>query len=160
NQKFITGQLDEIRKLHERFPPKRFETVEKLPLLGVQRVLKLLPVPQRAKLMRQGEGLVLVGDWNSFDSKRDTVRRCCRNCGRKYLSARLEFFSKAMALVPKQVSFRSQSSRWGSCSSAGHISLNWRLIAAPAEVVDYVIIHELAHLRHHDHSRRFWNLVS
>ena len=56
----------------------------------------------------------------------------------------------------KQVSVRNQRSRWGSCSASGTISLNWRLIQTPATVRDYIIYHELMHLREMNHSARFW----
>ena len=58
------------------------------------------------------------------------------------------------------VSVRSQRSRWGSCSATGRISLNWRLIQFPDSVVEYVLLHELAHLRHMNHSRQFWSEVA
>lgn len=59
----------------------------------------------------------------------------------------------------KEVSVRNQRTRWGSCSSAGVISLNWRLIQAPSDVRDYIIYHELMHLREMNHSARFWTRV-
>jgi predicted metal-dependent hydrolase len=49
--------------------------------------------------------------------------------------------------------------RWGSCSTHGDITFNWRIIMAPHRIVDYVVVHELAHLKHHDHSPRFWKGV-
>jgi len=58
-----------------------------------------------------------------------------------------------------RVSVRNQRWRWGSCSRAGHICLNWRLVNMPESVRDYVIIHELMHLKRMDHSPRFWKLV-
>jgi predicted metal-dependent hydrolase len=58
------------------------------------------------------------------------------------------------------VSVRNQRSRWGSCSPNGHICLNWRLVTMPDWVRDYVLIHELMHLKRMDHSRKFWALVS
>lgn len=58
-----------------------------------------------------------------------------------------------------QISIRNQRSRWGSCSSKRHLSFNWRLIMAPKDVLRYVVIHEAAHLRYHDHSQKFWSLV-
>lgn len=59
-----------------------------------------------------------------------------------------------------KISVRNQKWRWGSCSRAGHICLNWRLVTAPPEVRDYVLIHELMHLRRMDHSPKFWRLVA
>jgi len=58
----------------------------------------------------------------------------------------------------KGVSTRDTKSRWGSCSSDGNLSYSWRLIFAPYEALDYVVAHEVAHLRHMDHSRAFWSL--
>jgi predicted metal-dependent hydrolase len=59
-----------------------------------------------------------------------------------------------------RISVRNQRSRWGSCSPSGHICLNWRLILMPDSVRDYVLVHELMHLRRLDHSRHFWRLVA
>lgn len=64
-----------------------------------------------------------------------------------------------LALRVSRISVRSQRTRWGSCGRDGHISLNWRLILMPELVRDYVIVHELMHLRRLDHSRAFWRLV-
>ena len=61
---------------------------------------------------------------------------------------------------PGRITVRNQRSRWGSCSRRGTISLNWRLIQCPDFVRDYIVLHELAHLRHMNHSERFWNEVA
>lgn len=59
----------------------------------------------------------------------------------------------------KRISLRDTRSRWGSCSSSGNLSFNWRLIFAPSEILKYVVAHEVAHLRHMDHSQQFWDTV-
>ena len=60
----------------------------------------------------------------------------------------------------KEIEIRNQRTKWGSCSSSGTLGLNWRLMMAPSEIIDYVVIHELAHLREPNHTNEFWRLVS
>ena len=67
--------------------------------------------------------------------------------------------AQALGVTVKRVSVRDQSSRWGSCSSTGVLSYSWRLILAPSFVLDYLAVHEVAHLIEMNHSRRFWRLV-
>ncbi len=68
--------------------------------------------------------------------------------------------SAQLGLSYNQLTIRGQKTRWGSCSHRGNLSFNWRLMMAPEPVIDYVIIHELAHLREMNHSKRFWELVA
>jgi predicted metal-dependent hydrolase len=65
----------------------------------------------------------------------------------------------AIGVEPMRIQIRDQRSRWGSCSTRGTLSFNWRLVLAPFDVLDYVVVHELCHLREPNHSGRFWKLV-
>jgi predicted metal-dependent hydrolase len=76
-----------------------------------------------------------------------------------HLNQRVRILSESTGLIPKRLTFRNQKTRWGSCSSDGSLNLNWKLIAFDESVIDYVIIHELCHLKHPNHSKRFWTLV-
>jgi predicted metal-dependent hydrolase len=89
----------------------------------------------------------------------DTDRRGAMARAKRELPARLLELAATLDLVVSKVSVRNQRWRWGSCSPHGHICLNWRLVTMPAWVRDYVLIHELMHLRRMDHSRKFWKLV-
>lgn len=75
------------------------------------------------------------------------------------LSARSQFHAERLGVTVKQIRLRSQSSRWGSCSSTGAINYNWRLVLAPPFVLDYVAAHEVAHLVEMNHSPAFWATV-
>ncbi len=79
---------------------------------------------------------------------------------RRELPPRLLELAAAHGVRVTRISIRNQRWRWGSCSRAGHICLNWRLVDMPPHVRDYVMIHELMHLRRMDHSPRFWKLVA
>lgn len=78
---------------------------------------------------------------------------------RKHIPLRVAYFCQYTGGIYTSVSIRNQKTRWGSCSSRGTLSFNYRLMLAPAEVLDYVIVHELCHLTHMNHSKDFWSMV-
>jgi len=84
--------------------------------------------------------------------------------GRREAQARISLLaqSEAMALGVRyrRIMLRDQPSRWGSCSTTGTLSFNWRLVLAPHDVLDYVVVHEVCHLVEHNHSKSFWSLVA
>lgn len=78
----------------------------------------------------------------------------------KLIEERVLILSKMMDVKPSKISIKDQKKRWGTCTSKGHVLFNWRLIFAPLPIIDYVVVHELAHLKHMDHSDNFWRFVS
>jgi hypothetical protein len=91
---------------------------------------------------------------------RDAVHAGLRALAARELPARCLTLAATCGWHPSRVSVRNQRSRWGSCSSRRAIALNWRLVQMPPSVSDYVILHELAHLPHPNHSLRFWQAVA
>jgi hypothetical protein len=87
-----------------------------------------------------------LADWLKTEVKKD-------------LTERVQHHADNLGCSPKRVSVRDQSTRWGSCSTTGTLSFSWRLIFAPAHVLDYVTAHEVAHLREMNHGPKFWRLV-
>jgi hypothetical protein len=90
---------------------------------------------------------------------RPAVEEYMRALARRELALRAEELARLHGAPMRRVIVRNQKSRWGSCSVRGTISLNWRLIQVPEAVRDYIILHELTHLRHLNHSPRFWAAV-
>lgn len=68
-------------------------------------------------------------------------------------------YTNKIGVNPSQIDIKDYKSRWGGCSHDGVVSFNWHIIMAPNRIVDYVVVHELCHLIHHDHSEKYWKLV-
>ncbi|MFD0988052.1 M48 family metallopeptidase [Methyloligella solikamskensis] len=75
------------------------------------------------------------------------------------LKDEVSYQAERMGLAPKRIFVRDQTTRWGSCSTSGALSFSWRLILAPGFVLEYLVVHEVAHLAHMNHGPRFWRLV-
>ena len=82
-----------------------------------------------------------------------------RRAARELVTMLCDEEADALGVRWSSIVIRDQRSRWGSCSTRGTLSFNWRLVLAPFEVLDYVVVHELCHLREPNHSSRFWRLV-
>jgi len=91
---------------------------------------------------------------------RPAVEKHLRNLAAQELPVRVAELTREYQFAVRRVSVRNQRSRWGSCSRQGTISLNWRLVQTPPFVRDYIILHELAHLKEMNHSKRFWREVA
>jgi predicted metal-dependent hydrolase len=83
-----------------------------------------------------------------------------KQIARQVLTDRTFAYAKETGLMPVTIKVNSAKTRWGSCSSKGSINYSWRLIMAEVEVIDYVIVHELAHIKELNHSSKFWEIVA
>jgi len=79
---------------------------------------------------------------------------------RALVKTKLEYFNQHYGFTYHRISIRNQRSRWGSCSKEGNLNFNYRIIFLPPALADYLIIHELCHLKEFNHSRAFWALVA
>jgi len=83
-----------------------------------------------------------------------------KELARALVKSRLEHFNQFHHFKYNRISIRNQRSRWGSCSKQGNLNFNYRIIFLPPLLADYLIVHELCHLKEFNHSRAFWHLVS
>jgi predicted metal-dependent hydrolase len=111
-------------------------------------------------VVEQDRALVVTPRSRDGDDLRPVASAWLRGRATRVLPPRLMALAARFDLTVTHVSVRNQRARWGSCATGGRISLNWRLIQTPAAVCDYVLIHELMHLRQPNHSARFWVLVA
>ncbi len=95
-------------------------------------------------------------DWNSRNQAEDLIISWYQKQARKILSERLQQLAKIHDFKNYKFRLSGARTRWGSCSSKRNISISWRLVMAPPDIIDYVLIHELVHLEIHNHSKEFW----
>lgn len=94
-----------------------------------------------------------------IDTQRAALTRRYIDAAKEYFPKRVAYFHQFTGGTYSRITIRDQKTRWGSCSSKGTLSFNWRLMLAPPAILDYVVVHELCHLRHMDHSPAFWQAV-
>ena len=149
--------IDERRReLETSTRPTRWRAGQWVWWRGEHCVLEVVPVTAGTMMVRCGELCVTSVPRDDY---RPLLEPLMRGCAADLLPARVRALASAHGLVIARVSIRNQRSRWGSCSRDGNIALNWRLVQMPAAVSDYVLLHELMHLREPNHSPRFWALV-
>lgn len=96
---------------------------------------------------------------DDVDNTKELLVKWYKQEAKKVLPPKVSHYAAQYNLVYRKLKITSARTRWGSCNSLGNLSLSWRLVMLPPEIIDYVIIHELAHLVHLDHSRNFWQKV-
>jgi predicted metal-dependent hydrolase len=126
-----------------------------VPYLGVD--LELRPEVGRTRVHRRGDVLLVPEDEGAA---RAALERWYRRQARIEITPRLDAAAAAAGRRYTRLTIRDQRTRWGSCSSAGAMSFNWRLLLAPEAVLEYVVRHEAAHLAVMDHSPRFWAVMA
>lgn len=89
----------------------------------------------------------------------DEMRKTGKKEAKRQIRERIAYYAELMGVSYGRVAVREQKTRWGSCSAAGNLNFNWKLILMPPEILDYVVVHELAHRKEPNHSKAFWSVV-
>jgi len=150
--------LDKLAAWRDREPVTKLAIADGtvLPLLGEALTLTVTPLG-RARWQWQNDKLHLWPTATVDTAK--LLEKALREKARAVFTERLALHAPRLGVAPPPLRLSSARTRWGSCSHHGGISLNWRLIFMPLPVIDYVVCHELAHLREMNHSPRFWAVV-
>jgi predicted metal-dependent hydrolase len=112
-----------------------------------------------AQLQDDGVLQLAMPEPHAPETVRAALVKWYRRHAQSYFRGRVEHYSVLLGIDPPRVFISNAQTRWGSCSANREVRLNWRLIQAPPHIVDYVVAHELAHLKEMNHSARFWRIV-
>lgn len=158
-ERFIYRHLDWLHQRRRDAATRHvvWEDGARLPYLGEELTLHLLPRPGRPALRREGDTLICACAPEGVEA---AVRAWYQREARALLAERLALHAARAARPTPPLRLSNARTRWGSLSPNGLVSLNWRLLKAPVEVIDYVICHELSHFRQRNHSPAFWREVA
>lgn len=149
--------------LHQQTAPassKEFVSGEAFTYLGRNYRLKIEPGAFQPAKLRQGRLVVTIPkEMSSAALVRNAVVRWYRLQAQARFSEKVTRYSKIIGVKPASVAVKTFKSRWGSCTVKNEVLFHWKVIQAPHRIVDYVVVHELCHLKHHDHSVAFWRSV-
>ena len=153
-QQSVEARLEADRRAHP--------VVDGSPILieGRRCVLRLHKGPRRTGKLVGEEYHLTLPEPDSDPAVRAAIRATLSSMALRRIRERLEYYIPRVGRKPGRITIREQKSRWGSCSRKGNLNFNWKLIMAPPQALDYVVVHELCHLHEFNHSSRFWSLVA
>jgi predicted metal-dependent hydrolase len=151
-----------LQRDHLHHQPKEFISGESFSYLGRQHRLKLVTGPQKPVKLIGGRLQVQLpqNKTNGPQAVQQALQAWYEEHALTKLKEKSDRYAKILNVAPTAIGVRSYQSRWGSCSTKGDVTFNWRIIMAPNRIVDYVVVHELSHLKEHNHGPKFWKMVS
>lgn len=165
NAQWIISRLMLVEERNISRIQRSYSRGDNVVYLGDEYKLKVkeeVKVNSKISLINGEFEICVNSEWSEEEREgfiRERLEEWYRHEAFRVFKGRTMYYSEILKLYPNNIRVKEQKSLWGSCSSRNNINYNWRLIMAPKDVLDYIVIHELCHLRYRDHSKNFWNLV-
>ena len=157
NGHWVIAKKRKYDRYRDQIPERQFEDGATFPYLGES--YEVVVEVRSAGAVEEG-AFRLAAHNVEQTSVKQALRALYRRKARERFEDRAEYFAAEMDIQYEEIEIRNQRTKWGSCSPSGTLGLNWRLMMAPPEIIDYVVIHELVHLQEPNHTQEFWRLVS
>ena len=158
---WIYRNLAEWRELNAARVLREWVNGESFRYLGSSYRLLLVKKQDEPLMLKDGRFHLLrsVIESDDKDAAQNAFESLYAEKGRDRITRRVAFFSRKVGVVPGKVLIKNIGYRWASCLKNGDLHFHWKCMMAPATVIDYIVVHELCHLHHRDHSAAFWNEV-
>lgn len=155
-EEWIKATLDKKKKLIET---QDWYYTEKLLYMGEYRKIERFKTSlQKFSIDFNDKGFIIVSD-GSEEVERQLVEKFFRKQAKEELTRLADFYANKVGVQYHKITIRHQATRWGSCSSKGNLSFNLKIMCAPKEMIEYVVLHEIMHLKHFNHSKAFWQSI-
>jgi hypothetical protein len=158
-QSWIEKKLHSVHERNRKKPVQNFRDGDRYPYLGTWYPLSVDHSPAGGMPLLFEEGRFRL-DGRQKHRARELMIHWYRDQARRILTERTLHYASLTGLSYGRVNITGAQKRWGSCSTTGNLNFSWRLIMAPREIIEYVVVHELVHLEERNHSNRFWKKVS
>jgi len=155
NGEWVLDKWFEAQKFREKVPERVFEEGQSFKVLGENKEI----VIESRKGNKVRDDIFLARHLVNRSSVKIQLEKVLRNFCREIIHQKMEKYKNQVDGQYNRVFIRDQSTRWGSCSNKGNLNFNWRLILGPEHVLEYVVVHELAHLDIPNHSEKYWSKV-
>ncbi|EOD01838.1 M48 family metallopeptidase [Caldisalinibacter kiritimatiensis] len=158
---WIVKKLKELESIEYNLVEKKYEDGEVVKYLGEDYYLHINIVKNKNKAVIEinKDKLNITSPMKDKELVKKILKDWYKKQANKVVKERVEYYKDIIGVKPNKVKAKEQKRIWGSCTSKGNVYFNWRLIMAPIHIIDYVVVHELCHLIHMNHSKEFWKLV-
>ena len=157
-RKWIYRNLAEWQDLNAARVRREYVNGEGFLYLGRTYRLKLVESQDQPLMLKDGHFCLRANGSTALDPDA-AFKEFYRQKGKRRINERVEYYQRRMGVEPKAVRIIDLKNRWASCSSGGNLNFHWKCMMAPPTVLDYIVVHELAHLTHPNHTQAFWNEV-
>jgi len=163
----VAARMQQLRAMHDALDRRLAENRLLHPVTGGEKIcvegelleIRLVQAERCSLRIADGRFCLALKQPEDDAAVRAAIRQTLSKLALARIRERIACFAPEIGVEFGRVAIRDQKSRWGSCSAKRNLNFNWKLIMAPPQVLDYVVIHELCHLIEFNHSRRFWQLV-
>ncbi|MEA4962915.1 M48 family metallopeptidase [Lutispora sp.] len=159
--KWIVQKLSEIKHLEGQKRNRQYVDGESFLYAGADYLLQIIYDEAYRKPVAKLENcsLCVYTGAKGEELIKSALTDWYKDKAKEKICERIEYYQPFFKITPAQIKVKEQKKRWGSCTSKRVLLFNWRIIMAPLNVMDYIIVHEMCHLIHMDHSKNFWSLV-
>ena len=164
--KWIVQKLSLIQKVGYIPIKREYLSGEEFMYMGRSYSLEVINDESNVKpeiKLNEGKLIISISHRNSEDMKeiiKNALEEWYRQKAKEMIENRVEYYNRHFKLKPKNIKIKDQKTRWGSCTFKNDLAFNYKLIMAPSDVLDYVVVHEMCHMEHKDHSKAYWRRVS